>query len=197
MWVDSKGRSYTLEKPVAIKPGEPFQIKGNLMTNLFSELQDMVDAGVLTDYVVGGASAVLFYTEPFYTEDIDLYVVVPEATSPFTPLEDIYGYARVKGWKIDKEHIYIAGEKVQFLPVFSELVQGTVSHAALFNVEGVDVKVASPEYLIAILLSLGRPKDRAKLALLQSQATIDERFLQEVLTQHGLLSRWKAYRHES
>lgn len=156
-------------------------------------VRDMIFQGVILDAAIGGATAVIFYTEPFSTEDVDFFVVIPEGCSTFLPLDGIYRYAEQHGFKTHEEHIQIGEDKVQFLPVFNKLLEDAVANASLYDVDGVQIKVLSPEYLAAIALHTGRHKDFLKLRLLSDQTKINERKLTPILRKHNLTEAWEKF----
>jgi hypothetical protein len=47
-----------------------------------------------------------------------------------------------------------------------------------------------PEHLAAIALTVGRPKDRARVVYLVSLDNFDKVRFQEILSRHGLTDRW-------
>jgi hypothetical protein len=163
------------------------------MHKVFDVLDQMVNQGVLLDYAVGGGSAVLFYTEPFTTDDIDLFVFVPEArASSFLPLEDVYDFARNNNLPIEDIYVIVHGFKVQFLPAYNELIVETIEKAVDQKVGMRTVKVAAPEYLAAILTQTGRAKDKLKLNLLLDQAKLDRKRLSKILVKYKLKAKFDA-----
>ena len=44
------------------------------MKRVVQILDEMVKDGVIEDYVIGGATALLYFSEPTFTEDIDVFV---------------------------------------------------------------------------------------------------------------------------
>jgi len=49
----------------------------------------MRDGGIVLDYAIGGATAVLFYAEPTRTYDLDVFAILP--TSPMESLAPLTG----------------------------------------------------------------------------------------------------------
>ena len=46
------------------------------LADVFQVLNRMRDDGVVADYAIGGATAVLFYAEPTRTYDLDVFVTL-------------------------------------------------------------------------------------------------------------------------
>jgi hypothetical protein len=85
---------------------------------------------------------------------------------------------------------------VQFIPVSEGLVEDAVKNAVKVNISGVETKILAVEYLVAIMLQLNRPKDRAKIDLLvnNDEVAIDIPKLQQILTKHNLMNKWERFR---
>ena len=82
------------------------------LADVFRELNSLKGAGLVRDYALGGATAVLFYAEPTRTYDIDVFVLLPPAAAPLVSLDALYGWARSKGFGTDAEHILVHGVPV-------------------------------------------------------------------------------------
>jgi len=55
------------------------------------------------------------------------------------------------------------------------------------------MRVMRPEHLAAIAISVGRPKDRARLVYLCSLPGFERRFFDGILKRHGLWERWRQW----
>ena len=68
-----------------------------------------------------------------------------------------------------------------------------VKNAENVTISGVQTKIFSIEYLVAIMLQLNRPKDRAKIDLLvnNEEVSIDMLKMQQILTKYGLTKKWE------
>jgi hypothetical protein len=147
--------------------------------------------GIIGRYAVGGAIAATFYLEPSATEDIDIFVALPRHTSgALVSLEPIYRYLRERGCPPRGPYVILASWPVQFLPPTSALVEEALRDAVEKDIDGVFVRVFSPEHLAAIALELGRPKDRLRLAQFIEERAVAEPTFLEILTRHDLLDRW-------
>jgi hypothetical protein len=102
-----------------------------------------------------------------------------------------------KGYREDKEHIIIEGLPVQFIPPYNDLVAEAVTRAKKIRFKRTPTKVIRAEYLMAILLQTDRPKDRARLAQLLDQASIDRGALTGILKRHGLESKWQKFKQNN
>lgn len=154
-------------------------------------LNRMVKDGIVADYVIGGAVGALFYTEPFHTDDLDIFVGFPDPQPVILTLDPVFKYLQAKSYRMEDEHVIVEGMPVQILPIHDGLVAEAAKKAIKKTVGSETVRVMRPEHLLAIMASLSRPKDKARIPLVLSQAAIDRKFLKEVLSRHGLLEKWK------
>lgn len=158
-------------------------------------LNDFVKTGIVESYAIGGAVAVIFYTETLNTKDVDVFVTthVTRSKSGIVHLGSIYEYLKKAGYKMEGQYFIIDGIPVDFIAAYDELTLEAVDNATNRLYDKVKVKVFRPEYLIAIALRTGRPQDLRKIDLLTAETRIDERLLKDVLKRHGLIERWRKY----
>ena len=158
-------------------------------------LNDLKREGVIADYAIGGAIAALFYAEPSFTQDLDVFVLFPEPKrGKLISLGPIYAALRNRGYKAFKEFVEIEGILVQFLPASGALLEEALKEAYNKRYEGTPTRVMRPEHLIAIALQTGRAKDRARVSLLMEQATMEMDYLRLVLKRHKLdkeFAKWQ------
>lgn len=153
--------------------------------DVFRELNDLKDTGIIRDYAVGGATAVMFYAEPTRTYDVGVFVVLTgTAESALTPLSDIYRWAEDGGFETKSEHVMIHGVPVQFLPAHNSLAQDAVGAALTHDYEGVPVRVIAPEHLVAMAFQAGGSRRRERGWLLIESGKIDRTKLRELLARH-------------
>jgi len=151
----------------------------------------MVDDGVLETYAIGGAIAATFYLEPVLTEDVDVFVHIAVEMPLFRELSPIYEFLASKGYSPKREHVEIEGWDVQFLLYDQdEITAEAVENASIFDYEGVLVRVMMPEYLVAIMLKTGRPKDYARASAFLEQKKVDVDSLAVLISRFGLEEQW-------
>ncbi len=83
------------------------------MKKTLKVLNDMVEMGLIKQYAIGGGIAVLYYTEPVLTYDLDVFCLLPADKSELITLSPIYEYLQKKGYREDGEHIIVEGIPVQ------------------------------------------------------------------------------------
>ncbi|MDP3025491.1 MAG: hypothetical protein Q8O10_08140 [candidate division Zixibacteria bacterium] len=161
------------------------------MKKTIAVLNQLRKKGLIKNYAIGGGIATIFYVEPFFTYDLDVFII-PSGTvkkQNLILLSPIYNYLQAKGYKWKGEHILIEGVPVQFIPA-DEFEKEAVARAKAVEYEGVKTKVMAPEYLVALLLRAGRKKDMEKTEKLLEQTKIDRRKLRAILRKYGLTRKF-------
>ena len=160
------------------------------LPDVFRVLNDMKSEGVISDYALGGAMAVLFYAEPTRTYDLDVFVLLPPSDHPIVTLTPVYSWLRARGFEPRAEHVMIHGVPVQFIPAYNELVESAITAARNHDYDDVPVRVSPPEHLIAIALQAGGGKRRERAYQLLETADIDRELLDRVLHRYGIQPPW-------
>jgi hypothetical protein len=154
------------------------------LADVLRAANDLVAAGLIKDYALGGALAAIYYVEPFTTYDADIIFVAAEKGLT-AGIPAIYSHLQECGWRVDREHLLIKDFPVQFLAA-AGLTEEAVGKAREIEYEGVPAKVFRPEYIIAIAASVGRHKDLARIEQLLEQAEIDRTLLDDILRRYKL-----------
>ena len=161
------------------------------MEKTLAVLNELETVGLIRRYAIGGAVALLFYTEPVVTYDLDAFCLLPTETGPLITLSPIYEYLQQQGWPAQQEHILIAGIPVQLIPAYNDLVVEAVTMAPEQSFKQTRTRVLLYEHLLAIMLQTGRPKDRLRLLQSLEERQPDGPVLQEILGRHGLMAAWQ------
>jgi hypothetical protein len=157
-------------------------------------LNELEKQGVFSRYAIGGAMAATFYTEPFLTFDLDVFVVLPQTPGGLLTLVPLYDALRARGYsEQENECTMIEGVPVQFLPAYNALVEEALNEAQEIMYEDMRTRVLRSEHLAAICLQTGRSKDRERVRILREQAKFDQNFLADVLRRHQLEDKWKLW----
>ncbi len=151
--------------------------------NALRALEEIKRLGVVEDYAIAGAMALVFWTEPIPTYDLDVLVFLAEQEQPIVSLGSIYQWAAVRGYSVDGEHIIVEGLPVQFLPSHDELADEAIERAATLDYEGIAVRVVRPEYLVALYLepSARTTKRRERAAALIEAPGTDRSLVQDLI----------------
>jgi len=159
------------------------------LKDVFRVLAQMRDGGVVTDYAIGGATAVLFYAEPTRTYDVDVFVSLPSGPLPaLVSLSPVYEWAKNRGIEVQGEHLMIESVPVQLLPAYNSLVEEAVAEARVHDYEGVPVRVVDPEHLVALALQAGGARRRERAWQLLEVGGVDRQRLRAILDTHAVLA---------
>jgi len=162
------------------------------MKEIAELLGEMVEAGIITDYALFGATAQMRYTAPLATVDADVLVAVP-TPEKLDLLSPLYAFCASRGYRAQGEAVRVGEWPLQFIPVFSQLTREAVEQAETVDFEGVPLRVARADYLAVIALSVGRAKDLARiLALLESKSVTPEA-VGALARKHGLADAWSRF----
>ena len=163
------------------------------MKRIIEVLNELEREDVFSRYAIGGAMGAIFYTEPFLTFDLDVFVLLRAGSSGLISLAPIYQALRSRGYQEEKETVLIEGVPVQFLPVYNSLVEEALNNAQGTTYENVPTRILRSEYLVAIALQTGRNKDRERVRILREQAKLDMNLLADILMRHKLEQKWKQW----
>ena len=153
--------------------------------------------GVITKYAVGGAVGATFYLEPADTQDVDIFITLePPVGQLIATLTPIYDYLKSLGCREEGAHIVIAGWPVQILPAETPLLKEALEKSLQKNVAGLPVKVFAPEYLAAIALQVGRPKDKLRLIQFIEANVLNEEEFSAILARYKLLESWARFQRQ-
>lgn len=154
-------------------------------------LNELKKEGVIKDYAIAGGYAVMYYDIPISTFDLDILVVL----SSEDDFHRLYEYYRQKGAKIENVYIYINNMPVQFLPNYiSPLFNSAIEEADVIDFDDISSKVVSVEFLVVLLLTSFRSKDKIRIQSLLNKA--DSALLLEVIRrfdneEHQLYERYQ------
>jgi hypothetical protein len=162
------------------------------MVDVARLLNDMVKAGVITEYAVFGAVAQMRYTEAVVTLDADILVAVPDQQS-LDLLSPIYAFCKERGYGAEGEAIRVGDWPVQFIPAFSALTEGAMHQADEGDVDGVPLRVVSAAYLAVIALSVGRAKDLARIVALREAGACGDDEIATLAAKHDLAKEWARF----
>jgi hypothetical protein len=180
------------------EPKDDARVRTGVLAPVLSTLNDLVAKRLLRAYAIGGGVGVLYYIEPVLTYDFDVVCLFP-GDGPLIDPSPLFDELRRKGFAFGEEdRVLIAGVPVQFIPAEPGLMEEALRAAVEVRIEGVSTRVLRLEHLMANMLRLHRPKDRAKLALIveSHSGAYDAGILREILARYRLLAKWERdYEH--
>ena len=154
------------------------------LADVLRAANDLVAAGLIEDYALGGALAAIYYVEPFTTYDADIIFIAAEKGLT-AGIPSIYSHFRNAAGAWNGSIFSSTDFPVQFLAA-AGLTEEAVRKARAIEYEGVPAKVFRPEHIIAIAASVGRHKDLARIEQLLEQAEIDRTLLDDILRRYKL-----------
>lgn len=153
-------------------------------------INELEQNGIIGKYAIGGAVAATRYIEPIQTYDVYIFVMLPQSPSGLISLSPIYDYLTARGYDECEETVLIEGWPVQFLPVYNPLTEDALLHSIDVQFGNTPTHVMSAEFLAAIMLETGRPKDHARLVQFIECRVIDRDIFQKIIENHGLQKKW-------
>lgn len=159
-------------------------------------INELKEQKLIKDYAIGGAIGVMRWVEPFFTRDLDIFVIPiqPITKKQVISFLPIYDYLKSKGYnRWVGQWVIIESVAVEFLPA-EGLAEESVTNAVEIKFEDVKTKVITPEYLIPLLLKAGRDKDKRNIEMLLSQTDIDMSKLNKILAKYNLTAKFKNFK---
>lgn len=164
------------------------------LLKIFKLLEQMEKEGILSQWAIGGSIGVMFYTEPYLTKDIDIFLYVKPTRTGLIDMGFIYNWLRDKGYsKFKGQSIIVEDWLVDFIPTKEGLIDEAVFKTNIFKINNIKIKVMPPEYLIALALESGRKQDYAKVEKILQQSNINKKKLTRILKKFGLYEKWGTY----
>lgn len=153
--------------------------------------EQMRDAGIIDQYAIGGAFAATLLDEPIATADVDIFFLFAKKNSGLVlDLTPIYDFARENGFVFDHEFIKIHGWLVQFVESGTDpLWTDAIKSPQLVRIGDTVIPVIKPNFLVAMWLSAGRPKDHEKIARFIEAGLVGEQDF-SIVGRYGLTVEW-------
>jgi hypothetical protein len=158
---------------------------------VITTLDEMIRDGIMEDYVIGGATALAYYSDNVFTEDIDVFVYLKSSPGYLIDLNPIYEYlTKAKHARIEGQYIVLDGFPLQFLVPYDDLSSEAFSHPQTVMYGNLKTKVLKLEYLMAIMIQLGKQKYRERMRRLIEEDAYDNEMLEKILRRHALAEKW-------
>lgn len=138
------------------------------------------EKGIFEDYAIGGAIAVNYYTEPRNTQDLDLYFLIDDKGYHllWETLRSM-GY-KAKGQRVIVEEVPVDMFPVSIHPIYEEALQKAIR----VKVDGITVKIFSPEYLMVTKLMAFRERDRGDISDLFQFSKVNMNLLRSIIRRY-------------
>ncbi len=145
--------------------------------------------GTISRYAIGGTMAVAYYAEPIMTDELDIFVALPQTASGLPTLAPIYIALKAKGYREKGLRIVVEGVPVQFIPTNDLLSEEALSKAHKIDYLSTPTRVLGSEYLAAIAVQAGQERDKDTVRRLLHESRMDSNMLKEILVRHDLFLR--------
>jgi hypothetical protein len=153
---------------------------------LIDHLNEIKKRNIVSDYAIGGGVAAYEYTG-LPTKDVDVFITVRYKSKNIIDLSPIWQYLNEQGYKSwSGQWIIVEDFMLEFLPTTNELEEEAIKNANDRFYEGAKVKLIRPEYLIAIFLKAGRPKDKFRAATIYKTVKLDHKSLNRIIDKYNL-----------
>ena len=159
---------------------------------VFSVMNQLEQEGLLETYVTGGSMALMYYSEPFLTDDIDFFCYLAQKGLLFD-LGPIYKRLNELGYKASGLYVFIDGVPVQFLVPDGPLLDEAMANAFEIMVSGVPTRIFELEYALAIKAQANRKKDWKHIFTVLDSAEVDFAKLEGILERFKLLDAWRRH----
>lgn len=164
------------------------------MQAVIQVLNGLTEADIIRSYALGGATGAGLHGEPLATRDVDVFVFLDQQESVLIDLSPLINYCASKGYgEFDGEALLIDGLPVQFIVASSGLETEAVKQADILSDGNFDLRVILPEYLAALALKTGRPKDRARVVYLTALPQFNRDRFHQILECYGLKAQWLSW----
>ncbi len=151
------------------------------------ELNKLKRSGVMRDFALIGSVAATVYTEPMFTEDADIIVLVDTDEEYIDVFRKVGEAAQGKSGM----HYIFDDVPIQLRPTTTlPLYRDTLDKARTTRIGNVPAQVATPEHLVVMCLEAFRPKDQVRIPLLLavSDAATIQSLLEEFDHEQGTLA---------
>ncbi|MGH9549192.1 MAG: hypothetical protein ACRD3W_07455, partial [Terriglobales bacterium] len=128
------------------KVDESFQFVLGPVLRMMNQLEQ---EGLFKRYVTGGSMALIYYSEPFFTNAIDFFCYLPQKGLLFD-LGPIYKRLGELGCEASGLYMIIEGVPVQFLCPDGQLLEEAMESGLDITIGGVPARIFKLEYALAI-----------------------------------------------
>jgi hypothetical protein len=175
------------------KGGRPKKVDENVsvLGPTLAVIKQLETEGLIQKATIGGSVALMQWSQPMYTEDLDMFCFIPSG-GLLISLGPIYKRLEELGCVIDGMYVRIKGVPVQFLTPHIPIEQDAFQNTVPITVGGVTVHVLDYEYILALKVNANRRKDWTQIFQALESAAPDMNKLKTILTKHGLWERWEA-----
>jgi hypothetical protein len=165
------------------------QVKHGLKKTL-SVINHLRSKGLVDDYAIGGNVGVIFYTEPFNNEQLDVFVTSGSCKAKLTPL---FNYLVDKGYQWNGDRAIAIERFPTYFILADELEKEAIGDAKTAEYYGIKTRIMTPEYLVALHLRAEGPINHMKVIKLLEQVILDKKKLDNILGRYKLTNKFNRF----
>jgi hypothetical protein len=162
------------------------------MEKTLEVLNRLEAAGLIGRYAIGGAIAAAYYVEPTVTYDLDVFTVIP-GSSMLIDLSPIYAQLKAWGYTEQGAGVEIEGWEVQILPPPGPIEEAALEAAETQSFHNVSTRIITAEFLCAIMLKTGRPKDLIRLSQFLEEGALQKGNFMDIVHDFSLVEKWNQF----
>lgn len=133
---------------------------------------------VFEDYAIGGAIAVSYYVEPRRTRDLDIFLLTDDEGYKLT-----WEMLEKLGYEHKEDSIIVEDVPVDIVSAYQHpFYEEAIRNSKEIKINRIQVKIFTPEYLIATKLLVFRNKDKDDISDLLRYEKIDVTGLKDILS---------------
>lgn len=159
------------------------------MEKTLEVLNRLEAAGLIGRYAIGGAIAAAYYVEPTVTYDLDVFTAIP-GTSLLIDLSPIYTQLKAWGYMEQGAGVEIEGWEVQLLPPPGPLEEAALEAACTQIFHNIPTRIITAEFLSAIMLKTGRPKDLIRLSQFLEEGVLHKSTFMDIVDRFSIRDKW-------
>lgn len=144
------------------------------MQHVIDAMNELQKKKIIKAWALGGGIAAKYYVNPPVTKDIDFFVLMDDRSIMF--MKPIHDYFVARGGKYFKHMMHYKGIVVDIIATDDALIVEGIKRAVIGDVEGIEMKVLPADYLAAIALKVGRPKDLNRIKLMLDAGILSDKF---------------------
>jgi hypothetical protein len=158
---------------------------------ILDSLDILVKEKFITSYVIGGATALMYYSDPVATDDIDFFVTVNSTEKIIDPTP-IFDRMKEMGFTVEREHLKYKNIMVQILMTGDPLTIEACNNPNVVSMEGHKVPIFGFEYVIALMVSNFQPKYAPRMFSVLHENKYDNTKLMEILKRYKLVDKFES-----
>jgi hypothetical protein len=157
------------------------------MENILKIVNKLQKAGLIKNYAIGNDIAAIYYTEPFYAKEMDVFFTQQENINTKKASSMICAWLKSKGYKRTKDM------PLHLISATDELTREAIEKSVRIKYRSSVTRIFRPEYIIAVMMMTHTIKDKEIIQKLLRQTKVNKRRLNVILNRFGLMDKFSRY----